>query len=100
MPKKNCFQGDQIGVSIVALEKLEGKLKKLEDLEAQERKDVEETIQALAGNSSILMELILTMHYLNGRDLEEVGAILQKKPDNLKAAIRKQFYNFEEAGDD
>ena len=103
VPGSGFHEPDRIGAMLADVEKMTAKLQLLEEKRDRMRPEVEETIKTVAagcGKNRIRIELILTMRYLSGRDLEEIGAILQKKPVDLKAAIRKQFDKFGEAGNE
>ena len=91
---------DRIGETVISIDRLQSKLLQLEALANSERPEVEETIKLLTAGSGkyrIRTELILTMHYLNGRSLEEIAEILHIKSDSVKQAIQKPFEKSEEA---
>lgn len=99
LPRSNYCKTDRIGETVVSLEKMQLKLKQLEEIENQERPDVEDTIRSLAGmvgKGRIRAELILTMRYLNGRDLEEIANILRIKTPGIENIIMRCFDRYEE----
>ena len=103
MSRANYYKTDRIGETVASLEKMQKKLKLLEERENLERPDVKATIEALtagSGKNRIRTELIFTMHYLNGRTLEEIADILRIKPAWVENTIMKCFDRFEEKQDE
>lgn len=94
---------DRIGETVISIDRLQSKLLQLEALANSERPEVEETIKLLtAGNGKyrIRTELILTMHYVNGRSLDEIAVILHTKTEYITRTIQKQYEKYEEAEDE
>ena len=91
---------DRIGETV---DRLQSKLLQLEALANSERPEVEGTIKLLTagrGKNRIRTELIFTMHYVNGRSLDEIADILHTKSDAIKKTILNQYEKYEEAEDE
>lgn len=98
-PARTYAEGDRIGASLAAVEKLETMLHQLEARRDLLRPEVEETIRILAAGSGkfrIRAELILTMYFLNGRDLTDIASILHTKPESIRTTIDTLFERFED----
>lgn len=94
---------DRIGETIISIDRLQSKLLQLEALANSERPEVEGTIKLLTagrGKNRIRTELILTMHYLNGRSLDEIADILHTKTEYINRTIQNQYEKYEEAEDE
>lgn len=94
---------DRIGETVISIDRLQSKLLQLEALANSERPEVEGTIKLLTagrGKNRIRTELIFTMHYVNGRSLDEIADILHTKSDAIKKTILNQYEKYEEAEDE
>ena len=93
-PATRSHSNDQIGDTVVSREGMQNKLHQLKQLRDRKRPDVEATVRAMASvisKNRFRAEMILTMHYLNGRELLEIADILHMSETDVKTVIMKLF---------
>lgn len=94
IPGAGYHERDKIGSALAEVEIMRGKLRQLEERRDLMRPEVADTIAALTAGTSkdrIRTELIFTMHYLNGRTLEEIADILHMKSIQISRIIEGCF---------
>lgn len=84
----NNYKGDTVGRIVTRIEDKSDALARLQIYVKKKRPDVEQTIAAavagMRGSAAIKIEMALKMHYLSGREWQEIADLLKTDAGQLK----------------
>lgn len=87
-PSGSNYKGDTVGRIVTKMEGKSDALARLQIYVKKKRPDVEQTIAAavagMRGSTAVKIELALKMHYLSGRDWQEIADLFKTDAAQIK----------------
>lgn len=88
IPSGSNYKGDTVGRIVTKMEGESDALARLQIYVKKKRPDVEQTIAAavagMRGSAAVKIELALKMHYLSGRDWQEIADLFKTDAAQIK----------------
>lgn len=88
IPSVSNYKGDTVGRIVTKIEGISDALARLQIYVKKKRPDVEQTIAAavagMRGSTAVKIELALKMHYISGREWQEIADLFKTDAGQLK----------------